>query len=267
MTNKNKTTLYIGVTNDLCRRISEHKKHLIKDSFSDKYNLEYCIYYEEFDYFDLAIRREKELKKWNRQKKEDLINKSNPDWIELATEKGFVRKTSSFSQMVNDLMNELKINKEAPSISPNDGATHDEVPPSGRNDKAPYIIGVGGCGAAANPHPSSPNTGPVIPNDSEESAKNKIPPFGRNDNATHEEVPLFGRNDLQLDSLKGIGEGGVSPHAQTPVLNSVQVIPNDSEETFPPRDHVIPNDSEESFPNLNPFIPKESTDIKGGNHE
>jgi hypothetical protein len=47
----------------------------------------------------------------------------------------------------------------------------------------------------------------------------------------------------------------------------VQVIPNDSEETFPPRDHVIPNDSEESFPNLNPFIPKESTDIKGGNHE
>jgi hypothetical protein len=55
------------------------------------------------------------------------------------------------------------------------------LPPSGRNDKAPYIIGVGGCGAAANPHPSSPYTEPVIPNDSEESAKNKIPPFGRND--------------------------------------------------------------------------------------
>ena len=54
MTNKNKTTLYIGVTNDLVRRVYEHKKHLIKDSFTDRYNLEYCIYYEEFAYLDLA---------------------------------------------------------------------------------------------------------------------------------------------------------------------------------------------------------------------
>ena len=91
MTNKNKTTLYIGVTNDLCRRIYEHKSHLIKDSFTDKYKLEYCIYFEEFPYFDLAIRREKELKKWNRQKKEDLINFKNPEWKELITERGFVR--------------------------------------------------------------------------------------------------------------------------------------------------------------------------------
>jgi len=42
--------------------------------------------------FDLAIKREKELKKWNRQKKEDLINKKNPEWIELVNEKGFIRK-------------------------------------------------------------------------------------------------------------------------------------------------------------------------------
>ena len=73
MTNKNKTTLYIGVTNDLFRKVYEHKKHLFKDSFSDRYNLEYCIYYEVFAYIDLAIKREKELKKWNRRKKEDLI--------------------------------------------------------------------------------------------------------------------------------------------------------------------------------------------------
>jgi len=91
MTNKNKTVLYIGVTNDLARRINEHKKHLIKDSFSDRYNLEYCIYYEEFVYFDLAIRREKELKKWNRKKKEELINKKNPEWKEMANERGFIR--------------------------------------------------------------------------------------------------------------------------------------------------------------------------------
>ena len=83
LTNKNKTTLYIGVTNDLVRRIYEHKNHVIKNSFTDRYNLEYCIYYEEFQDFDLAIQREKELKKWSRQKKEDLINQKNPEWREL----------------------------------------------------------------------------------------------------------------------------------------------------------------------------------------
>jgi len=92
MTNKNKTTLYIGVTNDLPRRIYEHKNHLVKGAFTDKYNLEFCIYYEEFAYFDLAIQREKELKKWNRQKKENLINKTNPEWSELVTESGFVSR-------------------------------------------------------------------------------------------------------------------------------------------------------------------------------
>lgn len=58
MTNINKTTLYIGVTNDLCRRIFEHKNHLIKNSFTDRYNLEYCIYFEEFANLGLAIDRE-----------------------------------------------------------------------------------------------------------------------------------------------------------------------------------------------------------------
>jgi len=114
MTNKNKTTLYIGVTNDLCRRIYEHKNHLIKNSFTDRYNLEYCIYYEEFAYFDLAIHREKELKKWNRQKKEDLINKKNPQWKVLVTESGFVRGSSPSTR--------------------NDGSYGGEIPPSGRND-------------------------------------------------------------------------------------------------------------------------------------
>jgi putative endonuclease len=114
MTNSNHTTLYIGVTNDLCRRIYEHKNHLIKNSFTDKYNLEYCIYYEEFPYFDLAIQREKEPIKWNRQKKEDLINKKNAQWKELVTEHGFVRNTISFSQQVSDLVNELQQRGEIP---------------------------------------------------------------------------------------------------------------------------------------------------------
>jgi putative endonuclease len=98
MTNKNKTTLYIGVTNNLPRRIYEHKNHLLKGSFTDKYNLEYCIYSEEFEYFNLAINREKELKKWNSQKKEVLINNKNPEWIELVTEKGFVREKQTDSE-------------------------------------------------------------------------------------------------------------------------------------------------------------------------
>ena len=108
MTNKNRTVLYIGVTNNLCRRISEHKNHLIKNSFTDRFNLEYCIYFEDFSYFGLAIRREKELKKWNRQKKETLINKKNPEWKELVTEKGFLNTKGSFSQQVDKFLEELE---------------------------------------------------------------------------------------------------------------------------------------------------------------
>ena len=123
MTNKNRTTLYIGVTNDLCRRVYEHKNHLVKDSFTHKYNLEYCIYYEEFPCFDLAIKREKELKKWNRQKKEDLINKKNPGWKVLITEHGFIRNNVPFSHQVNDLLKELQKNGEIPPVGRNDGCT------------------------------------------------------------------------------------------------------------------------------------------------
>ena len=107
MTNKNRTTLYIGVTNDLCRRIHEHKNHLNKNSFTAKYNLEHCIYFEEFQQFQLAIQREKELKKWNRQKKEHLINQLNPEWKELVTENGFQRNYLPFSKQVEELMKEL----------------------------------------------------------------------------------------------------------------------------------------------------------------
>ena len=107
MTNQNRTTLYLGVTNDLCRRIYEHKNHLIKNSFTDKYNLEYCIYFEEYASMDLAIKREKEIKKWNRQKKESLINKVNPKWEIAATEKLF-KIASSFSEEIKNIMNQLK---------------------------------------------------------------------------------------------------------------------------------------------------------------
>ena len=117
MTNKNRSTLYIGVTNDLCRRIGEHKNHFIKNSFTDKYNLENCIYFEEFPSIDVAIKREKELKKWNRQKKEDLINRKNPEWKVLVTEHGFIRQYVSFSSQVDDLIKEFQAKGEIPPSS------------------------------------------------------------------------------------------------------------------------------------------------------
>ena len=83
MTNKYKTTLYIGVTSDLFNRIYEHKKHKYPVSFTAKYNLEYCVYYEFFSRIEEAIGREKEIKKWRREKKDALINSMNPEWNDL----------------------------------------------------------------------------------------------------------------------------------------------------------------------------------------
>jgi putative endonuclease len=86
ITNKNKTTLYTGVTSDLKRRILEHKQHIHKGSFSDRYNLEYLVYYETFPFIDEAIAREKQLKAGNRKRKEELINSMNPEWKDLFDE-------------------------------------------------------------------------------------------------------------------------------------------------------------------------------------
>ncbi len=79
VTNKNKTVLYIGVTNDLQRRVYEHENGLLP-GFTKKYNCHFLIYYEHFQNIDDAIAREKEIKKWRREKKENLINDINPDW-------------------------------------------------------------------------------------------------------------------------------------------------------------------------------------------
>ena len=79
LTNKNKTTLYIGVTNDLNRRLKEHQSGN-GSKFTKKYGLEYLIYFEEFNIIELAIAREKQLKGWTRIKKNKLIESINPDW-------------------------------------------------------------------------------------------------------------------------------------------------------------------------------------------
>lgn len=76
-------TLYIGVTNNLERRVYEHKKKLIQ-GFSSKYNCDRLVFAENYDWVKHAIEREKQLKSWNRKKKEWLIGLENPLWKDLA---------------------------------------------------------------------------------------------------------------------------------------------------------------------------------------
>ena len=82
LTNKHNTTLYLGVTNDLRRRVAEHKLH-INIGFTDKYNIEKLVYYEIHEQIYDAIQREKLLKKWRREWKDALINDLNPEWNDL----------------------------------------------------------------------------------------------------------------------------------------------------------------------------------------
>ena len=83
ITNAHRTKLYIGVSSALIRRIDQQKRHFNKKSFTDRYNLEYLVYYEGFGRIEDAISREKELKKLNRQMKNELITAFNPEWKDL----------------------------------------------------------------------------------------------------------------------------------------------------------------------------------------
>jgi len=82
LTNSHHNVLYTGVTNDLERRCYEHKQKKIK-GFTQKYNADKLIYFEKFDYIDLAIAREKQIKGYSRLKKSALIDKFNKEWKEL----------------------------------------------------------------------------------------------------------------------------------------------------------------------------------------
>ncbi len=78
LTNKNKNVLYTGVTNDLIRRVYEHKHHFDKNSFTSKYNVTSLVYFEETNDAKAAIEREKQIKSWSRMKKFFLIKEKNP---------------------------------------------------------------------------------------------------------------------------------------------------------------------------------------------
>jgi putative endonuclease len=88
ITNENKNVLYIGVTNDIQKRLSQHyfDSQNAKKSFAGKYNCYYLLYYESFDDINLAISREKQLKGWRREKKNKLITDFNTNWEFLNTD-------------------------------------------------------------------------------------------------------------------------------------------------------------------------------------
>ncbi len=77
--------MYVGVTNNLIRRIYEHKNKLVK-GFTKKYNVNKLVYYEVTQDVIAALTREKEIKKWRREKKDRLVNRMNPTWKDLSLE-------------------------------------------------------------------------------------------------------------------------------------------------------------------------------------
>jgi putative endonuclease len=85
MTNKNNTVLYTGITNDLKRRVYEHKEKLV-EGFTKKHNINKLVYYEIFEGVELAILREKQIKGGSRAKKIKLIENMNPHWRDLYEE-------------------------------------------------------------------------------------------------------------------------------------------------------------------------------------
>ncbi|HLD50323.1 MAG TPA: GIY-YIG nuclease family protein [bacterium] len=82
LSNKTNRVLYIGVTNNLIKRVFEHKQHLMP-GFTQKYKVTKLLYYEIFDYLQDAIAREKQIKGWLRKKKVDLIQSMNSKWEDL----------------------------------------------------------------------------------------------------------------------------------------------------------------------------------------
>jgi putative endonuclease len=86
LANKNRTTLYVGVTSDLPARLQEHRDKKYPNSFTARYNLDHLVFYENFTRIEEAIAREKQLKAGSRQKKEVLIATLNPEWRDLTEE-------------------------------------------------------------------------------------------------------------------------------------------------------------------------------------
>ena len=101
ITNYTNSTIYTGITNNLIRRIKEHKDK-INPSFSSRYNLYKLVYFEVFDKPLTAINREKQIKKYSRMKKDNLIKTMNPDWNDLLEEQKFFLQNNSLAVKTKD---------------------------------------------------------------------------------------------------------------------------------------------------------------------
>ncbi|WP_436515221.1 GIY-YIG nuclease family protein [Ekhidna sp. To15] len=84
LTNHSRTVLYTGMTNDIERRVFEHKQKLNPKSFSSKYQVSLLMWFETHNDANEAIKREKLIKRWKRTWKVELIKKENPEWIDLS---------------------------------------------------------------------------------------------------------------------------------------------------------------------------------------
>ena len=98
LTNAHNNVLYIGITNNLVRRIAEHKAKINK-GFTYKYNCDKLVYYQAFNLVIDAIAREKQLKNWKREWKNELVNGFNPQWKDLGEEIGVT------NEMVDSIKN------------------------------------------------------------------------------------------------------------------------------------------------------------------
>ena len=87
LTNWNDKVMYVGMTNDLVRRVHEHRTHAVK-GFTEKYNVNRLVYFEETSDVYAAMTREKQIKKWRREKKNALVMQANPAWRDLADDLG-----------------------------------------------------------------------------------------------------------------------------------------------------------------------------------
>ena len=83
LTNDTNVALYTGVTNDLIRRVYEHRQHLDPKSFTARYGIHKLVYYESCTDVYTAIEREKQIKGWNRKRKNKLVESMNPEWKDL----------------------------------------------------------------------------------------------------------------------------------------------------------------------------------------
>ena len=98
MSNQYRTVLYVGVTNNLIRRCEEHKSGKYS-GFTKQYRAFHLIYFETFNYIDQAIRREKQIKGWSRDKKDDLITTVNPDLSELNPPSSWIASTVAANEV------------------------------------------------------------------------------------------------------------------------------------------------------------------------